>query len=89
MIDPRLKPFWKSRHTSRKTIGACDEELDDDQQADDEADLAGFAVYARHDYGLLDSNNHAETVINKNKNDVNSWFSRVVWRPPFSPGIVT
>ena len=29
--------------------GACDEELDDDQQADDEADLAGFAVYARHD----------------------------------------
>ena len=69
--------------------GACDEELDDDQQADDEADLAGVAVYARHDYGLLDSNNHAETVINKNKNDVNSWFSRVVWRPPFSPGIVT
>ena len=56
----------------------CDEELEDDQQADDEADLAG-----------VDSNNHAETVINKNKNDVNSWFSWVVWRPPFSPGIVT
>ena len=89
MIDPRLKPFCKSRHTSRKTIGACDEELDEDQQADDEADHAGVAVYARHDYGLLDSNNHAGTVINKNKNDVNSWFSRVVWRPPFSPGIVT
>ena len=63
--------------------------MDDDQQADVEADLAGVAVYARHDYGLLDSNNHAETVINKNKNDVNSWFSWVVWRPPFSPGIVT
>ena len=64
--------------------------MDDDQQADNEAHLAdGVAIYACHDYGLLSSNNHSGTVINKNKNVVNSWFSRVVWRPPFSPDIGT
>ena len=76
--DWSLSPSFQEPTYKQQDNGACDEELDDDQQANDEADLAG-----------VDSNNHAETVINKNKNDVNSWFSRVVWRPPFSPGIVT